>query len=71
MKSIAIFADDLRNSSYKERLPSIRAVISIPKGTSIIYGKNFSVLTVGSFYYLPGHSCPEDVYIPITVVGNR
>ena len=69
MKSIAVFADDLRNSSYTERIPSIRAVISIPKGTSIIYGNSFSILTVGSLYYLPSNSCPEDVYVPITVVG--
>jgi|GEM_PF-5218507 len=61
MKSIAIFSDDLTNFSHKEKTPSIRAVISIPKGTTIVYGKSFYVLTNGS--------CCKDDYIPITVVG--
>ena len=61
MKSIAIFSDDLTNPSHREKIPSIRAVISIPEGTSIIYSKSFYILTSGT--------CCEDSYIPITVVG--
>lgn len=61
MKSIAIFSDDLTNPSYREKIPSIRAIISIPEGTSIVYSKSFNVLTSGT--------CCKDSHVPITVVG--
>lgn len=61
MKSIAIFSDDLTNPSYRKKIPSIRAIISIPEGTSIVYSKSFYILTSGT--------CCEDSYVPITVVG--
>jgi len=61
MKSIAIFSDDMVIPTHRDKRPSIRAVISIPEGTTINYEKRFYVLTSGT--------CCEDSFIPITVVG--
>ncbi len=60
LKSIAVFSDDLTNVSYRGKYPSIRAIISLPEGTTINYSK---------FYVLTSATCCEDWNVPITVAG--
>jgi hypothetical protein len=60
MKSISIFSDDLTNVSHRGKIPSVRAIISLPYGTTINYS---------TFYILTSGTCCEDNDIPITVAG--
>lgn len=60
LESIAIFSDDLTNRTYRGKIPSIRAIISIPEDTTVNY----------SLYILTSGRCCVDKYVPITVVGR-
>lgn len=60
LESIAIFSDDLTNRTYRGKIPSIRAIISISENTTVNY----------SLYILTSGRCCVDKYVPLTVAGR-